>query len=208
MIDRLDHVYWIGGGSGAGKSTVAARLADRYALRVYSTDDAMADHAHRSPQAAYLKMFAAMDMDERWLSRSPRVMLETFHWYRGEGFGPLLEDLAAFAPQPVVAEGFRLLPELVAPLAAPGRAVWLLPTPDFRRSVFASRGWPQRGFVAETGDPHRALQNLLDRDEMFTERLRGSTAELGLPAIQVDGSQPAGRLASRVAALFGLAGDA
>jgi predicted kinase len=36
---RLRHVYWIGGGSGAGKSTIARRVASRHGLRVYATDD-------------------------------------------------------------------------------------------------------------------------------------------------------------------------
>jgi dephospho-CoA kinase len=40
---RLRHVYWIGGGSGAGKSTIARRVAGRHGLRVYATDDAMRD---------------------------------------------------------------------------------------------------------------------------------------------------------------------
>ena len=44
----LRHVYWIGGGSGAAKSTVARHLADRYGLARYSTDDAMGEHARRS----------------------------------------------------------------------------------------------------------------------------------------------------------------
>jgi hypothetical protein len=36
-------------------------------------------------------------------------MLETFHWFRGEGFGLIIEDLLALPPdQDVIAEGFRL----------------------------------------------------------------------------------------------------
>jgi hypothetical protein len=55
-----------------------------------------------------------MSMDERWVNRSPETMLETFHWFRGEGFGPIVEDLLALPAEPgVVAEGFRLLPHLV-----------------------------------------------------------------------------------------------
>lgn len=42
---RLAHVRWIGGGSGAGKSTIARRLADEYELLVYSTDVALAFEA-------------------------------------------------------------------------------------------------------------------------------------------------------------------
>jgi 2-phosphoglycerate kinase len=48
---RLRNVYWIGGGSGAGKSTIAGRLADRYGLHVYATDDVMPDHARRTTAA-------------------------------------------------------------------------------------------------------------------------------------------------------------
>jgi hypothetical protein len=94
---RLGHVYWIGGASGAGKSTMARRLAVRHGLHLYATDDVMADHARRStPQdSPFLRAFMATDMDERWVNRSPGTMLETFHWYRGEGFGLIVEDLLA-----------------------------------------------------------------------------------------------------------------
>jgi hypothetical protein len=92
---RLQHVYWIGGGSGAGKSTIARRIAAQHGLHVYSTDEVMPDHASRSTpeDALYLSRFKTMDMDERWGHRSPEIMLETFHWFRGEGFGLIVEDL-------------------------------------------------------------------------------------------------------------------
>jgi hypothetical protein len=52
-------------------------------------------------------------MDERWVDRSPQTMFETFHWFRGEGFGLIVEDLLRLPPdQGVIAEGFRLLPQL------------------------------------------------------------------------------------------------
>jgi hypothetical protein len=63
---RLGHVYWIGGGSGAGKSTIARRVAARHGLRLYATDDVMADHARRCApgDCPLLAAFAAMDMDQ------------------------------------------------------------------------------------------------------------------------------------------------
>src|SRR5262249_57891063 len=80
---RLRDVYWIGGGSGAGKSTIARRLAARHGLRLYATDEVMADHGRRtSPvDSPFMARFAAMDMDERLVSRSPPTMLETFGWF-------------------------------------------------------------------------------------------------------------------------------
>jgi hypothetical protein len=97
------------------------------------TDDVMADHARRSTRenAPLLHRFMAMDMDERWVSRSPETMLETFHWFQGEGFDLIVEDLLRVPREPgVIVEGFRLLPSLVKPLlSGPAHAVWLLPTP-------------------------------------------------------------------------------
>lgn len=95
LRSRLRHVRWIGGGSGAGKSTIARRLADRHGMRLYATDDAMSDHARRSTpdDCPFLSEFMAMDMDGRWVRRSPETMLETFPWFRGEGFVQVVEDL-------------------------------------------------------------------------------------------------------------------
>jgi hypothetical protein len=186
-VPPLGHVYWIGGGSGGGKSTIARRIAAEHGVRLYSTDDVMAEHARRSTpeESPSLHAFMAMDMDQRWVARSAPTMLETFHWFRGEGFDLIVDDLRRMPREPVVAEGFRLLPHLVQPLAASGRAVWLLPTPAFRRAALQSRGslWQIAG---RTSDPQRALDNLLERDRMFTDRLAAETAHRGLPAIEVD----------------------
>jgi len=207
LRDQLRHVRWIGGGSGAGKSTVARRLAAEHGLRVYATDDAMADHARRSTEedAPLLHRFMAMDMDERWVDRSPETMLDTFHWFRGEGFGLIVEDLLRLPREPVIVEGFRLLPRLVQPLlSVPARAVWLLPSPDFRQAVFESRGGSASGFLARTGDPERAMRNLLERDRMFTDALREETARLEVPAIEVDATMTEDDLVRRVTDVFGL----
>ncbi|MDN3240577.1 AAA family ATPase [Glycomyces tritici] len=207
---RLRHVYWIGGGSGAGKSTVAAALADRHGLRLFGTDEAMPDHARRTTaqDAPRLHEFIAMSMDERWLDRSPEVMFETFHWFRGEGFHLIVEDLLAMpADQGIVVEGFRLLPALVAPLLADRRrAVWLLPSPDFRAHAVLKRAKATRspGFLAQTSDPERAGRNLAARERYFVERLREETRDLGLEALTVDAAVSETESVRRVGEHFGL----
>lgn len=151
-------------------------------------------------------MFMAMDMDQRWVSRSPEEMLETFHWFRGEGFDMIIEDILYMPKEPgVLIDGFRLLPHLVKPLLAdPGHAVWLIPTPEFRQAVLESRGGPKWGFIAKTGDPERALRNVLERDAMFTERLYHEAQRLRLNTIKVDVGITESELAGRVAEAFGL----
>ncbi|MFD0114909.1 AAA family ATPase [Streptomyces sp. NPDC058320] len=205
---RLRNVFWIGGGSGAGKSTIARRLADRHGWRLYATDDVMHDHAGRTTpeEATCLHKFIAMDMDERWVSRTPEVMLETFHWFQGEGFGLIVEDLLRLRREPcVVVEGFRLLPHLVKPLlAAPDRAVWLLPTPDFRQAAFQSRSAPGEGFVWETSDPAKAGRNIAERDRMFTRRIEEEAERFQLRTIRVDTTMTEDDLAEQVTTAFGL----
>ena len=207
LADRLRHVYWLGGGSGAGKSTVARQLAVSCGMRIYSTDDAMADHVHRcKPEdCPLLTAFKAMDMDERWLNRSPEIMLETFHWFRGEAFELIVEDLLALpADQGVIVEGHRLLPRLVKTLLADrGQAAWLIPTPAFRLAAFKSRG-TLMSIAGKTSDPDRALDNLLRRDEMFTDIVERDAKEQGLPVINVDGAMTVDELTSRVACQFGV----
>lgn len=207
--DDLRHVYWIGGAPGAGKSTIARRLADRHGMHLYATDDVMSDHFGRTTaeESPFLSLFAAMDMDERWLNRSPQTMLETFHWFRGEGFALIVEDLVRLrgAGIPVVAEGFRLLPQLVQPLLAePRQAVWLLPTPGFRAAALESRGstWTIAG---RTSAPERARANLIERDRMFTDRLIEQTRQLGLSAIHLEiGGLSEDELDAEVSRIFGL----
>ena len=168
----------------------------------------MPEHASRSTaaEAPYLESFKAMDMDERWLNRSPLTMLETFHWFRGESFHLIIEDLLRLpVGTRVVVEGFRLLPHLVKPLLAEAHhAVWLLPTPQFREAALDKRGstWtiPNR-----TSDPQRARTNLDERERLFTARLAEQTARLDLPVIRLkSGGVSENELVDQVEGLFRL----
>jgi hypothetical protein len=184
---RLEHVRWIGGGSGAGKSTVAARLAAKHGFRVYHIEPFSQYLSRTTPASApLLHAFVGMDMDERWVHRSPEAMYETFHGFHGECFDLIVEDLLSLSPgQPVLVDGFAALPRLVLPLVVrPSQAVWLVPTPEFRRAAFDSRGstWV---IPEKTSDPERALANLLRRDELFSETVRREAVALGGQVIEV-----------------------
>lgn len=207
LKERLQHLRWIGGGSGAGKSTIAQRLATLYGLRLYASDLTLSDHSRRSNPSDHplIHAFLAMDMDERWARRSPSVMLETFHGFQGEGFEFIIDDLLALPDHPpLVVEGFRLLPRLVAPLLIrPRRAVWLLPTPEFRRAAFESRGFTWE-IARKTSDPARALANLLERDALFTAALAREAATLQLPVIRVDVDRSLDEVTELVAKALGL----
>lgn len=119
----------------------------------------------------------------------------------------IVEDLLALPQdQGVIAEGFRLLPQLVKPLLHDSsHCVWLIPTPEFRLAAFKSRGtmW---SIPSKTSNPKRALSNLLERDRLFAEHLQGMVETTGLPSVTVDGHLTEDALESCIAGKFGLDG--
>ena len=73
-------------------------------------------------------------------------------------------------------------------LADPQHAIWLIPTPDFRRGAFARRDAGD-AFWLRASVPQRALTNLLERDRMFTERVAADAENSGLATMHIDGSR-------------------
>lgn len=207
LPQRLRHIRWIGGGSGAGKSTVARQLSEQYGFCLYHCDDMQPSHTARSNPTSHpmLHAFIAMSMDERWVKRTPEEMFQTFHGFHGEGFGLILEDLLNLPTDvPVLVEGYKLLPRLVAPLLSrPPLAVWLIPTPSFRRTAFSQRGslWSIAG---RTSDPEMALANLLARDALYTEEVKRQALALQLPVIEVTGDEGIDELIARVTRCLGI----
>lgn len=208
LREELAGVRWIGGGPGAGKTTVARRLAKRYGFHLYVADDALQGRGEwlNRPEYPLTQAFMAMDMDQRWVRRSPKEMFRTFHRFQGEGFDVIVDDLRALAGggTGVIAEGLSLIPRLVAPLLTTKRqAVWLIPTSEFSRDAIEARGgkWSIAG---RTSDPERALANLRERDELFGRDLRRQVAELGLRALVIDGTDAADAVVRRVADVFDL----
>jgi hypothetical protein len=205
--ERLRHIRWIGGGSGAGKSTIAGLLAEEYGLHLYHCDDAQSAHTARSDAADHpmLHAFLSMTMDERWAKRTPEEMFHTFHGFHGEGFRLVLEDLLDLPTDvPVLVEGYKLLPRLVSPLLSrPDQAVWLIPTPEWRRIALSRRGslWSIAG---RTSDPQTALANLLARDALYTEEVARQAAALQLPTIEISGSATVDELVERAAHCLGI----
>lgn len=203
----LEHVRWLGGGTGAGKTTIARVLADRFDLSVYSTDAAISAHGSLlGPlDAPLLARFRHMSMDERWVVRDPAEMYRTFPWFHGEGFDLLVEDVRRLPSDRIVlVEGFRLLPDLVRPLLAdPHAAVWLLPTPSFQQAAFAGRQGSD-AFWRRTSDPERALDNLLARDEIFTTEIAAATAREGMRTLAIDAAREIDVTAAAIADQFGL----
>lgn len=175
----LENVLWIGGGRGAGKTSIARTLAHRHDLAFYRVDAYNYEHTRRldhSPGSP----------DERFLQPTPEEMAKRFVDAARHRFHLIIEDLRARSTSfLVIAEGPQLLPSLVAPyLASSGNAVWLQATATFRERTLAERGAPP---VSSNHD--RALRNLLERDRILDRFIRSGAERLGLTIMTVDGSR-------------------
>jgi hypothetical protein len=205
----LAHVLWIGGPTDAGKTSVARTLAARHGLRAYHYDalDRLEAPGHwaRADAARHPHLHAARgrSREAAWVATTPAAMVAEWRRTTAERFALTLEDLLALpAAPPVVAEGYGLLPALVAPLlTSPRQAIWLVPSAAFRRASRARRG--KNALWADTSDPARARRNHLGRDVRIGRLVRAQTRRLGLTLLAVDGGRPPEAVADAVAAHFG-----
>ncbi|HEY7596578.1 MAG TPA: hypothetical protein VH969_25750 [Actinophytocola sp.] len=202
----LRQALWIGGGQWAGKSTVARLLAHRYGLTAYHYDyhDARAHNDRRIVRRISRgEPAAGPDPDAVWVHPSPRDMAaETIAGF-AERFEWALDDLRALVSgRPIVAEGWGLRPELVAPIAdSPRRMVVLVPTEEFRRRQLGAL--PRAAaFGHRVSDPARAQANRLARDRLVADDAVRASHRLGIRVIDVDGSRDAESIADEVAEHF------
>src|SRR5690242_11650398 len=163
---------WIGGGTGAGKSTTARELAVRHSLRRFSIDsfwyayDARWAQPRKSP-------------DEQWLETPPEVQAAEFEETSRRMMGFALEDLAALPAAPTVVEGPQILPDLVPD---GDQAVFLDPTPEWQRAVLLPRPMP-------SSDPARALDARLVKDRLYADRVVALARQHGFPVVEMDGNR-------------------
>ncbi|MFI6588441.1 hypothetical protein [Embleya sp. NPDC050493] len=203
----LRRALWIGGGQWAGKSTVARLLAVRHCVTVYHYDhhDARAHNDRRiARRVGRGEPPAETDPDKVWVHPTPEEMAtETLAGFP-DRFEWVLDDLRALVSgHPIIAEGWGLRPELVAPLVdSPRRMVVMVPTPEFRRHQV--RELPRAASLGHrVSDPVRAQANRLARDRLVAEDAVRTAHRLGIRVIEVDGSRDAAAIADIVADHFG-----
>ena len=194
-LSTARRALWIGGAQWAGKTTLAVTLALRYGLTAYLYDrhDARAHEDRRVAERVRRgEPATGPDPDAVWVHTDPgRMAAETLAGFPRR-FEWVLDDLSALVTGGrVVAEGWGLRPELVAPVVeSTGQMVVLVPTPEFRAY---QAGRLPRATARHPGvsDPERALRNRLARDELVAADAVARAGELGVRVIEVDGGRDA-----------------
>jgi hypothetical protein len=206
VAGSMPQVYWLGGSPCAGKSSVADRLAERHNLTVYRCDDAYSRHVQAcNPQDhPTLHAITQMTWDEIWMRPVAVQVAAELDAYREE-FRMILDDLSVLPrDRPVLVEGCAVLPELVAPLAGPLRALWFVPTPQFQRHHYSQRGFIQE-ILSQCSDPQTAWDNWMARDEQFGRTVATAATQRGYSVEWVDGTHSLDDLTTLAATRFRLA---
>ena len=189
LKEALSHVVWIGGATDSGKTTVAKGLAERHQWLPYHYDKYSISHHEQLAKdtAVYLPFYSNASLDERWLDPTPDTLvantLQTFTLC----FPLVIDDLLALPKdRTIIAEGFGLLPEMLAPLLSSSfQAVWLVSTNDFKWASMARRGKPS--FAAKTSDPAKAKMSLFSRDILLAAHIKQQVKECEYQIYEVDG---------------------
>lgn len=205
----LRHVLWIGGPPDCGKTTIADLLAARHDLDVYHFDRCERDHIRRADPVLHPALYRfgrqLAELDDRsflewaWVHPTPREMAEHTIACWSERVALAVEDLLARPKDRlIIAEGPGFFPAAVLPLiTTPHHAIWLVPTEDFQRASHMRR---RKGAYRDAilADPQHAHRQHIARDLLLAEHYRASARALGVPIIEVDGSQPPEDVATRV----------
>jgi cytidylate kinase len=181
----LDHVLWIGGPPGVGKTTAAARIARRRGFRLYCTDTrtwAHRDRAIAEGCAAAIR-WEAMTPAERLALPLEEGLALALHRERG----PMVADDLRALPraQLVVAEGTPLPAAVVANY--PGRAAWLVAPEPLRRERLTGRGT-----TGSTLERYLALGDIIGRE----------VSDHGLPVIEITAAMTREDVATAVESLL------
>jgi hypothetical protein len=202
----LRQALWLGGGQWAGKSTVARLLAVRYGLTAYHYDfhDARAHNDRRIARRVALgEPTAEPHPDAVWVDPAPGEMAARTLAGFPARFEWALDDLRALVSgRPILAEGWGLRPELVAPVVdSPRRMIVMVPTQEFRRHQL--RVLPRAAaFGHRVSAPALAQHNRLERDRLVAEDAVRRARDLGIRVLEVDGTRDVDAVADLVADHF------
>jgi hypothetical protein len=170
-------MLWVGGGQGAGKTTLSWHLSRANDLPLHRVDLWTYDHKARMP--------AGDTLDEQ-LARGPGAAADAFESHSRLRLKLVLDDIAArdLGEVPALVEGPQLMPGFAAQLA-PGWCVWLLPDPARTRITREERLANEETLAGRPVAGRSRASLIAQRDAILTSRIRESAVLAGRPVIEV-----------------------
>ena len=189
----LKHVYWLGGSSCAGKSTIARLFADELGFELYAIDPKwFGDHLHaadpeRHPGMVKYRESLGPTLPEIFNTVPVDDLVESQINFFIEEFEMIVDDLYELPKdRPILAEGTALLPPQVGQITDPNRAIWLVATESFERKIRQERIEKDSN---ERFIPAPWFDNLIAWSSKRRARTVSEAQELGLEVLETDGSR-------------------
>jgi hypothetical protein len=187
---RVARRLWVRGSPCSGKSTIVRALSTDHGLSAYHCDDHWVRHVHLADVSSrpHMVSLRTMTWDEIWMRVVSAQVEDELACYR-EQFPLILSDLDTLPPDaPVIAEGAALLPECVAPpLTDMHQAIWIVPTEEFQRRTYKSRGPWVGEILRQCSNPAEAWERWMARDAAFAQRIVAQASSLSLQVLLADG---------------------
>lgn len=201
-LGTIGNVLWLSGAQWAGKSTVARILARRHGITAYHCDFANA-HGHQDRKVANQVRNGEQphdfDPEQHWVRSTPEEMAASVLTGFQRGFDWVLDDLRALVSgRPILAEGWALRPELVAPIVDDlRRMLVMVPTEEFRQHQL--KNLPRAGELKiGLSNPVLGQHNRLARDRLVAEDVVAEARAYGIRVLEVDGLRDAEEVADDV----------
>jgi hypothetical protein len=202
----MQEVYYIGGGTCCGKSTLAERLTEKYGFRYYKLDDYLDDYIKAMAEAKHplAEPIAGISMQDMWM-RDPQIMFDE-EWKIYEAMFPMaqrdIEKIGKGAR--ILAEGAGFLPELMKKQGVDAaHYVCMAPTKDFQIEHYAKRPWIEH-YLAGCSDPKKAFDNWMQRDVLFSEAVIAQAQTLSYETCIIDGKSGPEKVLDWVESVFRL----
>lgn len=203
---ELPSIYWLGGSTCAGKTTISNILAKMYGFAVYHCDEHLSRHIERSDPRKHPNLNKATVLD--WNKILQMKEDEYLNWMIGlftEEYDMIVKDLKDFKDgRPILVEGANLLPWLIwDEMAGTANAVWLIAEEAFYRKHQVKR--PELfDRIKKCEDPEQALQNYLDCDLAFGKYIKKEAQMLGLKVVIAENESDLMKNIEAVSANFNL----
>lgn len=167
------NIIWIGGSPGGGKTTVAKTLGKVYEAQVYHCDEHYKEHVALADDIRHptVKKLAVMSENEFWMRPVQQQYEEAIRFYTEE-FDIMLDNIEYMLNDNELAiiEGTILMPQLLHRINVPKTNVLcLVPTAEFQRKQHLLRGEWVRDILQQCKEPEKALENWMQRDELFAQ---------------------------------------
>ena len=205
--DELEmNIYYIGGSTCAGKSSVAEILSKKHDLYYFKTDDFLDKYMQAGARKGYpvCRKTAGMSAEQIWMREPLLQCREEFDIYR-EIFEFVAADLDRIEWKGgIITEGTAYLPELMKQFGVPGsRYIVITPTKEFQVIHYRKRAFVP--LVLEgCSDKEKAFRNWMDRDVLFAQEVRRQCHKENYVSVINDGNMDLDELANLVAAHFEL----